>query len=160
MNRKKIIIIPLALLFVMAVFCLVKPNKVPAPWKIIIYSEGTQKEVDRNDENFSKIVDLTNKRFKINLSRAKDVVDDSSIEYQQKDDLGIEFIYPESHTFISLNPFTYDKLYFQLTSKKYGDEQGSVVNTFEYGNNGHYLDCSRGELYYSEELADMAESIN
>jgi len=159
MKGKKILIIPLVLLVSIGIFYLIKPTKLPIPTKIIIYNEGGQKELDKTNDNFQKIINLTNKRFHKQLYVAQDIVDDNSISNFHKDGLGIEFLYSESHTFTGEIPFTYDKLYFQLTSNKYGNGQGSTVYTFQHGNQGHYLEYSRGELGYSKELVDLVNKI-
>jgi hypothetical protein len=103
------------------------------PDKIIIYNKEKSKELDKNDSRFGKIVELTNKRFHSKLSAALDIIDESNSTSIIRDGYGIEFIYSNEHELsIKADGFTsfkYNRLYFQLTSEKYGDSQGSPVHS-------------------------------
>jgi hypothetical protein len=133
------------------------------PDKIVIYSEGTQKELDKTDPRFTKVVKLTNGRFHNKLSTVQDIIDDDAINNIQKDGLGIEFVYlteqDMSITGDGFQPFRYNKLYFQLTSQRYGKEQGSTVHTFQHSEKDHYTEYSRGPLKYSKELVTLVKGI-
>ncbi|WP_238886250.1 hypothetical protein [Clostridium sp. YIM B02551] len=138
-------------------------NALSIPDKIIIYNKNTPKELNKTNSEFKKIVDLTNSRFHSKLSTSQDIIDDTIMENIQKDGLGMEFIYSNEQK-LSINgdgfqPFKYHKLYFQLTSEKYGNGQGSSVHTLQYGDKNHYKDCSRGPLRYSEELIKIVENL-
>ncbi|MDD7794150.1 hypothetical protein [Clostridium sp. 'White wine YQ'] len=138
-------------------------NALSTPDKIIIYNNNTSKVLDKTNSDFKKIVDLTNSRFHNKLSTAKDIIDDTTMESIKKDGLGMEFIYYNEQDLSikgdGFQPFNYHKLYFQLTSEKYGNEQGSSVHTLQYGDKDHYKDCSRGPLKYSEELVTTVENL-
>jgi hypothetical protein len=58
-----------------------------------------------------------------------------------------------------LTPFKYNKLYFQLTSEKYGDGQGSPVHTVIHGDKDQYKGSSNGTLKYSKELVDLVKGM-
>lgn len=137
-------------------------NILLAPDRIIIYSNGNSKELDKNSSEYKKVVELTEKRFHDKISTALDIIDDSVITGIRKDGLGMEFIYSNEQELTikadGFQPFKYYKLYFQLTSQKYGSSQGSTVHTFQYGDKEHYKDSSRGPLKYSEELVKVVES--
>lgn len=139
-------------------------NALPTPDKILIYSNGNIKEVDKYSSEYTKIVELTKKRFHKKIFICKDIIDDSGMEYLRKDGLGIELLYNNEQELSiksgGLQPFKYYKLYFQLTSQKYGSSQGSMVHTFQYGDKKHYKDCSRGPLKYSEELVKLVEGMS
>ena len=138
-------------------------NVLSTPDKIIIYREGSTKEVDKNSSQFKKIVELTNSRFHDKLATALDMINDKAMENIHKDGLGIEFIYYKEQSLSTkrdyFKPLKYYKLYFQLTSKKYGSSQGSNAHSFQYGDKEHYKDCSRGPLKYSEELIQLVEKL-
>jgi hypothetical protein len=138
-------------------------NVLSMPDKIIISNNNTSKELDKTNSDFKKIVELTNSRFHSKLSTSLDIIDDETMESIRKDGLGMEFIYSNEQNFSikgdGFQPFKYYKLYFQLTSEKYGNEQGSTVHTMQYGDNNHYKDCSRGPLKYSEELIKIVENL-
>ena len=138
-------------------------NALSMPDKIIIYNNNTLKEIDKTNSDFKKIVELTNSRFHNKISTAQDIIDDTAMESIHNDGLGMEFIYSNEQDLSikgdGFQPFKYHKLYFQLTSEKYGNEQGSTVHTMQYGDKDHYKDCSRGPLKYSEELVKLVESL-
>lgn len=133
------------------------------PDKIIIYNKEKSKELDNNDVKFDKIVELTNKRFHDKLSTALDVIDESNSTTIVRDGLGIEFIYSNEQELSikgdGFTPFKYNRLYFQLTSEKYGDSQGSPVHTFIHGDTNHYKGSSNGPLIYSKELVNLVKEI-
>lgn len=135
----------------------------PTPDKILIYSNGNTKELDKDSSEYKKVVQLTEKRFHNKLSTATDIIDDSTINDMRKDGLGIEFLYNNEQELSikgdGFQPFKYYKLYFQLTSEKYGNSQGSTVHTLQYGDKEHYKGCSRGPLKYSEELVKLVEGL-
>lgn len=169
------------LLFISSVFCLSligcsqsdtingkqlgKPlrNVLSIPDRIILYNQGTQKEIDKSSDNFKKILDLTNKRFHDKLSTARDIIDDNGVGAMNKDGIGLEFIYDEVKELSikgdGFQPFKYNKLYFQITSDKSGNAQGSRVHTLQYGDSQHYKGSSRGPLKYLEELVNLVTSI-
>lgn len=133
------------------------------PDKIIIYNKEKSKELDKNDTRFDKIVELTNERFHNKLSTGLDIIDESSSANVIRDGLGVEFIYSNEQE-LSINgdgftPFKYNKLYFQLTSEKYGDSQGSPVHWIIHGDKDRYKGSSNGPLKYSKELVDLVKGI-
>lgn len=133
------------------------------PDKIIIHDKEKAKELDKNDERFDKIVEMTNKRFHSKLSTALDIIDESSSTNVIRDGLGVEFIYNNEQE-LSINgdgftPFNYNKLYFQLTSEKYGDSQGSPVHYLVHGDKYRYKGSSNGPLKYSKELIDLVKGM-
>lgn len=138
-------------------------NVLPTPDKIIIYSSGGAKELDKKTPEYKKVLELTEKRFHDKISTALDIINDSTMEDIRKDGLGMEFIYSNEQELSikgdGFQPFKYNKLYFQLTSQKAGNSQGSMVHTLQYGDNEHYKDSSRGPLKYSEELIKLIESL-
>lgn len=135
----------------------------PKPDKTLIYSNGNTKELDKDSSEYKKVVQLTEKRFHDKLSTAKDIIEDSTMNDIRKDGLGIEFLYDNEQELSikgdGFQPFKYYKLYFQLTSEKSGNSQGSIVHTLQYGDKEHYKDSSRGPLKYSEELVSLVESL-
>jgi hypothetical protein len=138
-------------------------NVLNPPDKMILYVDGTSKEIVKSDARFVQIVDLTNTRFHDKLSTVNDIVDDDAMEYIRKDGMGIEFVYfKENELSIKgdgFRPLRYSKLYFPLTSKRFGYAQGSKVHTFQHAENGSYTEYSRGPLEYSEELVDLVKVI-
>lgn len=175
MKFKSIFLIALVLFFISFMGC-IQTDKIngkqigkglksvlPKPDKILIYSNGNTKELDKDSSEYKKVVQLTEKRFHDKLSTAKDIIEDSTMNDIRKDGLGIEFLYDnEQELSIKGNgfqPFKYYKLYFQLTSKKAGNSQGSMVHTLQYGDKEHYKDCSRGPLKYSEKLVSLLEGL-
>lgn len=143
--------------------CGVSKNLLSKPDKILIYNEGNIKELDNTSPQFSKIVELTNTRFNNKISTALDIINDKEMEYIHEDGLGIEFFYNKEQS-LSVKgdgfiPFKYNRLYFQLTSNKYGTSQGSPVYTLQYGDKDNYKDCSRGPLVYSKELVKLVEGL-
>lgn len=138
-----------------------RENALSMPDKIIIYNENNpKKELTSSDSQFEKIVELTNNRFDSQLSIIKDTIDDATMEGILNDGLGIEFIYStEQELSIDADTIKFYKLYFQLTSKKYGNEEGSAIYSFQYGDESHYKDSSRGPLKYSEELVKMVKEV-
>lgn len=153
-KRKTLFIsIPIIVLITVAIFYLNRPIRLPKPEKIIVYNEGVQKELDKNSEDFNKILELTNKRFKRNLSIGKDIVDDKSIEFARSRGVGIEFVYSRNHFMFCTHPFIYDRLYFDLF----------LYNTpgtgFAHAMSGQYLGHSLGNLTYSKNLVDLVTNI-
>jgi len=138
-------------------------NVLSTPDKIIFYNKDNRKELDKTDENFNKIVDLTNKRFHNKMSTAQDIIQDDGSGVINRDGLGVEFIYfDEKEMSIKgdgFQPFKYNKLYFQLTSEKYGNAQGSPVHSLQYGDKDQYKGSSRGPLKYSEELVNLVSNL-
>ena len=138
-------------------------NVLSMPDKIVIHYEGNIQELDKTNSQFKKIVELTNSRFHNKLTTAKDIIDDKVMESTYKDGLGIEFIYNNEQSLSikedGFQPFKYYKLYFLLTSKLYGNSQGSTVHIVQYGDKEHYKDCSRGPLKYSEELIETIHNL-
>ncbi|MDP4089369.1 MAG: hypothetical protein Q8930_08905 [Bacillota bacterium] len=109
-------------------------------------------EIDKNNEYFGKIVELTDTCLKRKQSTAKDIVDDTAVETMKNNGLGIEFVYSEFHIMFSTSPFIYNKLYFQLEGNSYNDEGF-------YNAMGRYGGASRGPFGYSEELINIVPSI-
>ena len=138
-------------------------NVLPKPDNILIYSNGNTKELGKDSSEYKKVVQLTEKRFHDNLSTVKDIIDDSTMNGIRKDGLGIEFLYNNQQELSikgdGFQPFKYYKIYFQLTSQKYGNSQGSMVHTLQYGDKEHYKGCSRGPLKYSKELVRLVEGL-
>jgi len=138
-------------------------NIIAVPDKIIIHNISNSKELDKTNPELKNIVKLTNSRFHDKISTAKDIIDDTQMQSIFKDGLGIEFIYSDEQE-LSINgdgfkPFKYNKLYFQLISEKYGDEQGSPVHNMQYGDKEQYKDWSIGPLKYSEDLVKVVENL-
>lgn len=134
------------------------------PDKIIIYNENnTKKELNSSDSQFKKIVELTNNRFESKLSIVKDIIDNTTMKDIFNDGLGIEFIYSTEQELsidtADIEPIKFHKLYFQLSSKKYGNDEGSPIYLFQYGDESHYKDSSRGPLKYSEELIKIVKNL-
>lgn len=133
------------------------------PDKIIIYNKEKSKELDKNDSRFGKIVELTNKRFHDKLSTNLDIIDESNSTSINRDGYGIEFIYSNEYELSiksdGFTSFKYNRLYFQLTSEKYGDSQGSPVHSFIHGDKDHYKGSSNGPLKFSKELVDLVKGI-
>ena len=162
----------LTLILMLFIFCLSligcdqsnKRKVLAVPDKIMINNEGKLKELDKTNSQFKKIVELTNSRFGNNLSRALDIIDDTIMENSiYKDGLGIEFIYNNEQALSiggnGASAIKYYKLYFQLTSKKYGGSQGSTVYAFQYGDKEHYKDSSRGTIGGPEELVTLVKNL-
>lgn len=151
-RRKKLfVIIPLLILIAVSIFNLSKPIKLPRPQKIIIYNQGNKKEIEKDNEYFSKIIELTDKCIKRKQSTAKDLVDDASIDTMRNNGLGIEFIYSGIHVMFSTSPFIYNKLYFQLGGSGSDDAFQHAIGT--------YSGSSRGPIVYSEELINTVHSV-
>lgn len=158
-------LLPLFIIMVVVVsfvFC-GRTKYIQAPDKIVVYNKGISKEIDKNSPEFSKIVELTQKRFHKRLSTARDGIDNEYIERAIKNELGIEFIYYSEQEFTlstaGFRPFKYYKLFFQLTSEKYGNESGSDVHFFQFADNENYKNGSRGPLVYSEELVRLMQGL-
>lgn len=138
-------------------------NVLPAPDKILIYSNGKTKKLDKNSSEYKKVVQLTEKRFHDKICSCQDIINDSIMKFMRRDGLGIEFLYNKEQELSIKNkgfePFKYYKLYFQLTSEKYGNEQGSMVHTLQYGDKKHYKNFSRGPLKYSEKLVKLVKEL-
>ena len=134
------------------------------PDKIIIYNENNpKKELNSSDSQFKKIVELTNNRFESKLSIVKDIIDDTTMKDIFNDGLGIEFIYSTEQELsidtADMEPIKFHKLYFPLTSEKYGNDTGSPMYLFQYGDESHYKASSRGPLKYSEELIKIVKDL-
>jgi len=135
-----------------------------SPDKIFVYYKENKIEIDKNDSNFAKIVELTKERVNVKLDEAKDEVDDKTIVDMHKDGIGIEFIYDNEQEIFTEGQgkdkrLKFYKLYFQLESEKNANSQGSIVNCMQYGDKEHYIDSSRGPLKYSEALVKIAQDI-
>lgn len=138
-------------------------NVLPAPDKILIYSNGNTKELYKDSSEYKKVLQLTEKRFHDKICSCQDFINDSIMKGIRKDGLGIEFLYNKEQELSikgdDFQPFKYYKLYFQLTSEEYGDEQGSPVHTLQYGDKKHYKRFSRGPLKYSEQLVKLVKDL-
>jgi hypothetical protein len=134
-------------------------STINTPDKIIVYKEGNQKEIEKENPNFNKIVELTNDRIdKKNISVVKDGVDiDTFVKESMKNNLGIEFVYDEEQKMDISNkegfqPINYYRLYFNLKSdREYENE------CFQYGDKDAYIDSSRGPLKPSEDILNIIE---
>jgi len=133
------------------------------PNSIIIYGIENSFELSKDDVNYLKIVELLNERIDNKISTVKDIIDDEEISKIKKDGLGIELIYKDEQELAvkgdGFKAFRYNRLYFQLTSEKYGDFQYSIIDNLQYGDKEHYKDSSRGPLKYSEELIKLVRRI-
>jgi len=133
------------------------------PDRIIIYNKGSKFELEGNDVNSLKIVELMNERIDNKISTVKDIIDDTVMKTIEEDGIGVEFIY-ENEKELNIKgdgfiPFKYNKLYFQVTSEKYGNGQGSIVHCMQYGDKEHYKDSSRGPLKYSSDLVNLVKIV-
>lgn len=141
-------------------------NVLAEPDRIIIYSKGTAvKKLDKNSSELKKLVNLTSSRFHSKLSTAKDIINEDIMTRKKADGLGIEFIYSREQ-YMDLKgynygfvPFKYYRLYFQITSKTYGNSPSSDVHTFQHGDKYRYSEYSRGSLKYSDELVQEVENL-
>lgn len=138
-------------------------NVLDIPDKIIIYNREENQGLDKNDSSFNEIVNLTNKRFHSEVSTALDMIEDNNSEKIVRDGIGVEFIYSyEQELNIKgdgFKSFKYNKLYFQLTSEKNGNDQGAPVHWFIHGDSEYYKGSSNGPLKYSKELVNLVEDI-
>ena len=141
-------------------------NVLAEPDRIIIYNEGAAvKELDKNSTELKKLVNLTNSRFHSKLSTVKDIINEDIMARKKADGLGLEFIYSKEQNMDlkSYNngfiPFKYYRLYFQITSKTYGNSASSDVHIFQHGDKDQYSEYSRGLLRYSEELVKEVENL-
>lgn len=132
------------------------------PDQIIIHNKDKSQTLDKNNDIYDKVLELTNSRFHDKLSTALDIIDENNADALIRDGIGIEFIYSKEQDFSVKNEdtitFKYYKLYFQLTSEKYGDSQGSPVHTLIHADKNKYTGSSIGPLNYSKELIDLVES--
>lgn len=159
-SKKSFLILIFILISILFTGCQSK-NIVSPPDKIIIHYQGNQKQIDKNNKDFNKIVSLTNQRFPNKLYEATDVINDETMNYIYDEGIGIEFVYSKEQT-LSISDVTvkYYRLYFQLTSKTSKDtSSNSVVNTFQSGDKNGFSGFSRGHLAYSQELVNLIESI-
>lgn len=141
-----------------------KSSILPEPDKIIIYNNGTEiKKLDKNSTEFNKLFELTNSRFNNKLSTATDIIDEHAMSMIKEDGLGLEFVYSSEQNMNikgdGFTPFKYYRLYFQITSKTYGNNMGSTVHSFQHGDKDQYLEYSRGPLKYSEELVKEVQKL-
>jgi len=134
-------------------------STINTPDKIIVYREVNQKEIEKENPNFNKIVKLTNDRIdKKNISVVKDGVDiDKFVKESMKNNLGIEFVYDEEQKMDMRNkegfqPINYYRLYFNLKSDKAYESE-----CFQYGDKDVYVDSSRGPLKSSKDILNIVE---
>ncbi|GKX67019.1 hypothetical protein [Inconstantimicrobium mannanitabidum] len=160
MKLKKILIF--LTLCMTIVLCSCNSNKpatiFKAPDKIIVYKDGKDYTIDKNDKDFNKIVELTNKRIDTKkFSPVKDIISDQTINYLKKDSLSLEFIYNEEHVY-------YNKLFFLIKSKDSGDDDTSATHFYQYGNSKDSYDIknnsSVGPIGSPEEIVKLIDSKN
>lgn len=131
------------------------------PNKIIIYKDGREKEIDSSDNDFKKILLLTNERInKWKLYFAKDGIDiNSFVENSKKNNLGIEFIYDDEQSmdiknFNGFHTINYYKLYFNLKSEK-----SYQCEYFQYGNQEKYISSSVGPIKLPNDIIEIINTI-
>jgi hypothetical protein len=134
-------------------------SAINTPYKIIVYKDGNQEEIEKSNPNFNKIAELANDRIdKKNISVVKDGVDiDKFVKESMKNNLGIEFVYDEEQKMDIRNkegfqPINYYRLYFNLKSDKAYESE-----CFQYGDKDAYVDSSRGPLKPSEDILNIVE---
>lgn len=134
---------------------------VDVPNKIILYKDGVKKEIKPSDENFIKIVSLTNTRIELDkIFIVKDGVqiDNYVNEYKEKT-VGLEFIYDDEQTMNIKNsqgffPINYYRLYFNLKAEK-----DSECQYFQYGDKEKYIDSSRGPIKMPNDIVDIINEL-
>lgn len=154
--------------FILSIFCMtillcaynfIKPtNTFKTPDKIIVYKDGKDYTLDKNDKDFNKIVELTNKRIDSKkFEKITDIVNEEYINYSKKDLLSLEFIYNEEQV-------NYSKLFFLIKSKEAGTEQGSPIYGYQYGNSKNSYNIknnsSVGPIGSPEDLVKLIHSKN
>ncbi|GKU26686.1 hypothetical protein [Clostridium folliculivorans] len=72
------------------------------PNQIILHNKGKSETLDKNGDNYNKILELTNNRFHDKISTALNIIDDTSNEVI-RGGLGVEFIYSKEQYFSSLS---------------------------------------------------------
>lgn len=163
MRLKALVLLTESLVLIIScVYFISSRDVLPIPDKILVFRNGAKTELQKTDPRYDQIVNLTNGRFGFNVSVAQDIIDDTAMKEIRNDGIGIEFIYSTEKLLTrgsGSKPFRYNKLYFQLTSKKYGNEQGSTVYSFQHAENDHYTEYSRGPLKYSLKLVTIVEGI-
>lgn len=140
-------------------------NLIKTPDKIIVYKDGKDYIIDKNDKDFNKIVELTNKRIVLkDLTIVKDIIDDNNIAEYKKEPLCIEFIYNQEQA-IDVDTWKptsikYHKLFFVLVDKEFGTEENSIIYTFQYGDVNSYIDSSRGPIKSPSDLIKLINSMD
>ncbi|MFD3158833.1 hypothetical protein ACFIJ5_18650 (plasmid) [Haloimpatiens sp. FM7330] len=163
-NKKRIIIFCIVLVFTYTFFIHFNSrNVISVPDKMIIYANKTEKEVNKQSNEFDKIFKLTNERFKFTLYSAKDIINDVYVDNLKKQTLGVEFIYSKKQKLkyfsnFSHNILEFDKLYFPLIEENKKIDKYSIVHTFQYGYNNHYINSSMGNLHYSKQLIEIIKN--
>lgn len=166
-NTKKYILIFLCIILLLSLFIIIHKNAnlVNLPDKIIIYKDNKSYTITKDDKDFNKIVQLTNKRIsKYDLAIIKDIIDDGYIAKYKKETLDVEFIYNQEQT-LDINTWKahsikYNKLFFILVDKESGTEDNSIIYTFQYGNANSYIDSSRGPIKSPEKLIKLINSMD
>lgn len=152
---KKINLIILFCLIICLCFCGCGEKHVdvvPAPDKIIIYKNGKLNEINKDNNKFSKIVNLLNERFdKAVLSEVLSKMNDESLSKLKKEELSMEFIYSKEQVFdYKQKSFKYKKLFFPLKIKSNLDEE----DEFYYAEDDKYT-FPLARLPRSEDLIDL-----
>lgn len=167
MKLKKISIFVILCMTILLCGCNSKKttNLIKTPDKIIIYKDGKEYAIDKNDKDFNKIVELTNKRIDIsNLAICKDIINDDYVNQYKKKLLAIEFLYNQEQNFDinteQFNPIKYYKLFFILIDKDPDSASRSFACSFQYGNINSYIDSSRGILKSPDDLIKLINSMD
>lgn len=155
---KKLILVFLILINTLFCFtgCSNTVNTIAVPDKILVFSNGKQEEIDKNNSKFNEIINLTNNRFNKKNAVIKEGVKDDLISMKDEVKLGIEFLYLNKHTSIINGEhkikFDYNKLFFPLDYKKPYTDYG---NFMYYGIDGKYLSGPIGYLTNAKKIADL-----
>ena len=154
---KKLILV--FLIIINALFCFAgcsnTVNTLAVPDKILIFSNGKQEEIDKNNSKFNEIINLTNNRFNKKNAVIKEGVSDDLVSMKNEVKLGIEFLYLNKQTSIISGEhkikLDYNKLFFPLDYKKLYTDYGN----FMYYGDGKYLGGPIGDLTNAKKIVDL-----
>jgi len=137
-------------------------KKFPEPDKIILYSKGKTKEIDKNHNKFSSIVKLNNKR--ITSDGIKSMVEeacDELVSNEKKYMNAMEFVYNTNKNMeIGTQTITYNKLFFKIYYENSDTTNwGQVEDYFKYYDGTNYKSSIINGLETSPEINKIIEDI-
>ncbi|AWI07798.1 hypothetical protein B9W14_16755 [Clostridium drakei] len=129
---------------------------IDVPDKIIVYSEGKQKVIEKSNKKTDNIVKIANKRFNQKVFNIKKDVSEELINKRKNDALSIEFIYLQEHEMDiignGVKPFRYTRLFFPIQMEGPRNEEECFMY---YGDGRKYFDNPIANLYYNEDLVNV-----
>jgi hypothetical protein len=156
--KNKVIVILLCIFIVET--CLIGCNNhrecIAVPDKIIIYSDGKEKAIQKSDVKTGEITKITNKRLNPKVSNKNQCVNEEFISKIKNESLSVEFIYIQEQEMDIIGDgakqFRYTRLFFPVQIKGPRSEKECLMY---YGDGRKYFNNPMENLYYDEDLVNV-----